>query len=98
MLEMVMRMEKIAALRLIFVQLGMLSDGASLRELDCKQSFGDDNSDDEGLEPKDIDTVAEPVRGQQCDVADVGASNALQSDTSISLAVKHRMFCLFFSL
>lgn len=97
MLATVTRMEKVEALRVIFDRLGMLND-SSLWESDNKleQDFVDDNSDEEGLEVMDIDT--EPVRGLQCDVADVDASNALKSDTSISLAVKRRTFYLFLPL
>jgi hypothetical protein len=69
-------------------------------EAEHRQAFGYEDSDDEGKEIEKMDEQDTPSELLLCDVADVGASNAPQSDTSISLAIKrHKFFsCTHFML
>jgi hypothetical protein len=92
MLERVMRMEKMATLRAIFLRLGMLHGSTSAWEAGCKQAFGYEDPDAEE-DPADVDNHNAPAEQapEHRDVADVCASDALNSDTCISLAVKHHM-------
>jgi hypothetical protein len=62
-------------------------------EAEHRQAFSYEDSDDEGKEIEKIDEQDTPSELLLRDVADIGASNAPQSDTSISLAIKH---CKFF--
>jgi hypothetical protein len=98
MLETVMRMEKMhmAALRTIFSRLGMLRGSTSAWEAGCKQAVGYEDPDAE--DPADTEdnhnaTAEQAVENR--DVADVGASNALNLDICISLAVRRRMCSSF---
>ena len=93
MVEMVSRMEKMAALKVIFTQLGMLRGSTSMWEAEYGQAFEGDDTNAEELEDVDeYDVLADPG----CrDLTDISASDAPQSDTTISLAVKCRiiLFC-----
>jgi len=89
MVEMVSHMEKMVALKVIFTQLGMLRGSTSMWEAEYGQAFeGDDTNAEELKDVDEYDVLADPG----ChDLMDIGASDAPQSDTTISLAVKHHM-------
>ena len=89
MVEMVSCMEKMAALKVIFTWLGMLRGSTSMWETEYGQAFeGDDTNAEELKDVDEYDVLADPG----ChDLMDIGASDAPQSDTTISLAVKCHM-------
>ena len=89
MVETVSRMEKMAALKVIFTRLGMLRGSTSMWEAEYGQAFEGDDTNAEELEDVDeYDVLADPGC---CDLMNIGASDAPQSDTTISLAMKRRM-------
>jgi hypothetical protein len=92
MLETVMLMEKMATLGVIFLRPGMLRGSTSAWEAGYKQAFGYEDPDAEE-DPTDVDNHNAPAEQapEHHDVADVCASDTLNSDTCILLAVKRRM-------
>jgi hypothetical protein len=60
MLETVMQMEKMATLRVVFEQLGMLRGSTSMWEAEHRQAFGYEDSDDEGEEIEKMDEQDTP--------------------------------------
>ena len=76
----------------------MLHGSTSAWEARCKRAFGyEDLNMEDPADVDDHDAAAEQAL-EHCDVADIGAFNARNSDTCISLAVKHHMcssFCVF---
>jgi hypothetical protein len=70
----------------------MLRGSTSAWEAGCKQAFGYEDPDAEE-DPADVDNHNAPAEQapEHRDVADVCASDALNSDTCTSLAVKRRM-------
>lgn len=97
MLQTITRMEKMAAIQVIFLTLGMLHGGTSAWEEGHKQAraLDDEDTDTASEAPSedaaaDIDNTQTRQPPELRDTADAGASD--ESDTLISLAAKRRMY------
>ena len=85
MLQTITRMEKMAALRVVYSKLGML-DGSSSSSMG-ETADGDSENPDAEAQSGSVD-VEDILTAEHCDIADAGASD--ESKTSIKLAVKQR--------